>query len=420
MIETDVALIGTGVAPLVAAGALLERGKRVFILNPDRDFFREDSEFPLDPLVPWSEAEGKLSGARLSRSLPEAVLEALRPRFPGAIESVTLGSQGTALPSSTPQKAFHDPRAPHLRSRSWIWMRSSVGPGHIEESKRWERVETLFVEAADAGLNPQELGGLVAMHRFPGYSEKSPASQEGRWDGARAVSIPHLSDIDVDRYRNGLLEFIRERLGSERMVCPAEQIELSDDGIRFHSDAGPGACRIQDGALIFCTPRLLRWIRMHANPRGELRARARFSHEPMGVRLWEDWSLLSREPLDSSHVGFFEDMAVWSDFEGCPEDGARLDPTVLRVLRSGPLSEAPWDHVQSAESFDALARLCHGFLQWDKFSVRGMRARLKLEWPEAPIMPIQHGRLDSALVPASDGFLSQIVANASRAAERFL
>ncbi len=49
--DSDVALFGTGVAPLVAANHLLVQGKSVLLLNPDWDFFLEDSELPLDPML---------------------------------------------------------------------------------------------------------------------------------------------------------------------------------------------------------------------------------------------------------------------------------------------------------------------------------------------------------------------------------
>jgi predicted oxidoreductase len=37
--DSDFALIGTGVAPLVAASSLISQGKSVLVLNPDFFFF---------------------------------------------------------------------------------------------------------------------------------------------------------------------------------------------------------------------------------------------------------------------------------------------------------------------------------------------------------------------------------------------
>ena len=50
-IECEVALLGTGLAPLLAAQALSRQGHSVLLLNPDHDFFRENSELPLEPLL---------------------------------------------------------------------------------------------------------------------------------------------------------------------------------------------------------------------------------------------------------------------------------------------------------------------------------------------------------------------------------
>src|SRR5277367_6361899 len=108
--DSDVALLGTGVAPLVAAQHLISQGKSVLVLNPDRDFFLEDSELPLDPLLP------RPSSTRISESLPDRALSELRPHFPGAVEFWSS--------DSTPS-GFHDASAPHVRSRDRIWIGSS-------------------------------------------------------------------------------------------------------------------------------------------------------------------------------------------------------------------------------------------------------------------------------------------------------
>ena len=78
--DSDVAVLGTGIAPLVAANFLLAQGKSVLLLNPDWDFFLEDSELPMDPLIP-----NIPNPIRLTRSLPSHTLDTLRPNFPGAI-----------------------------------------------------------------------------------------------------------------------------------------------------------------------------------------------------------------------------------------------------------------------------------------------------------------------------------------------
>src|SRR5688572_3799192 len=82
--DSDVALVGTGLAPLVAAAHLLAQGKSVLVLNPDFDFFLEGSELPLDPLLSFGPEP--VSPARLASSRLEHALAELRPEFPGAVE----------------------------------------------------------------------------------------------------------------------------------------------------------------------------------------------------------------------------------------------------------------------------------------------------------------------------------------------
>ena len=229
-VDSDVALLGTGLAPLIAAKRLLEEGKSVLLLNPDFDFFREDSELPLDPLLPGITSD--LTGKRLLQSTPDEALRELRPDFPGPIE---------LWPAADP-KDFHDALAPHLRSRARLWLRAR------KAVDTWSRIEDMYVEASDAGLNPQILEGIVALRRFPGVSARAQADELG------GVLIPKIVDVDVTRYRNGLLEFLRERLDPRRIVCAASQIDLIPEGVRFHTNGVPMTAKLKSDSW-FSGPR---------------------------------------------------------------------------------------------------------------------------------------------------------------------
>src|ERR1700756_1337407 len=110
--DSDVALIGTGLAPLVAASHLISQGKSVLVLNPDFDFFLEDSELPLDPMFPLRPES--LKPDRLVAQDAEHVLAELRPFFPGAVEAWSAGQTGSS--------GYHDQQAPHVRQRSRLWI----------------------------------------------------------------------------------------------------------------------------------------------------------------------------------------------------------------------------------------------------------------------------------------------------------
>src|SRR5690349_18293365 len=96
-LDSEVALLGTGVAPLVAANHLMVQGKSVLLLNPSWDFFLENSELPFDPLL-----KGRPSLERILKSSPEKALDELRPDFPGPIEFWSAHSDKTG---------YHDPSA---------------------------------------------------------------------------------------------------------------------------------------------------------------------------------------------------------------------------------------------------------------------------------------------------------------------
>jgi hypothetical protein len=381
--DSDVALLGTGVAPLIAAQHLLSQGKSVLVLNPDRDFFLEDSELPLDPLLP------RPSASRISESLPDRALSELRPHFPGAVEFWSTDAAPTG---------FHDASAPHVRGRDRIW---------IGSPRNREAIEELYVECSDAGLNPVLLDGIQAVRRFPGYS--APGG-----DGF-GLLVPKLCDVDVPRYRNGLLEFVRERLGEERLVCSAAQVEPMPEGVRFHAGGSPRTARLTGGMLIFWTPRLTRWVLSQAK-HFEVTP-----PEPAGIRLWEQWTLHSRDPIDPKAVGIYEDMTVWCDSEGTPGTSH-----ALAVLRPGRL--VPVDSVNTPqsgmswagdESFGSLTSLCTGFLRWERYSVRAMRPRAVFEWqPGAQPWRLSFSEPASFVVPGCDGPLLQAVNAARKACAR--
>lgn len=389
--DSDVALIGTGLAPLIAASHLLSQGKSVLILNPDFDFFLEDSELPLDSLLPLK--SGKFNH-------PDETLAELRPFFPGPVESWSDSSNQSA---SGGNQNYHDPQAPHVRSRSRLWV------SDLES----EFFDELYVNAEDRGFNPQILDHVRAVGKFPGVSK---SAQKAGPEVYRGLSIAKLADVDVFRYRNGVLEFLRERLGSDAVVNDASQIHLMPRGLRFHWKGLPRTARLKDGVIVFWTPKMSSWILSQAK---------HFDVQPSlprGVRLWEQWSLVSRTPLDPGVVGFFKnDIAVWADVEGSP-DGKDLHQ--LAVLRAGelldlnsagaPIKDMSW---ASKESLLELSSFCHGFLQWDHFSVRSMKARAVFEWGAQPkpwkLMPSEH----AYVISGCDGPLVDVVRNSRIACE---
>ncbi|OFZ81804.1 MAG: hypothetical protein A2583_11055 [Bdellovibrionales bacterium RIFOXYD1_FULL_53_11] len=386
--DSDIVLVGTGVAPLVAAARLRAEERRVLVLNPDLDFFLEDSELPLDPL--WSGGRLDFSTQRLKKNLRKRALSELRPEFPGAIELWEGAAPGAA------RDGFKDALAPHVRTRDRMWIDV---PGFSGVS--WDLVEKMYVEAADAGLNPQIMDGAAALGRFPGYS-----ARPDRFLDARAVVLPKMCDVDVARYRNGLLEFVRESLGQERVLCDVSQMELMPGGVRFHHGKGLRTARATGGVMIFWTPRLTSWVvgqsRNHES---------RLPAMPLGIRLCEEWSLLSRFPLVCDVVGGVGDVICWAEVEGAPEPETRPLHR-LSVLRAGSLvSDAlSADDWASAASFRSLSSVCHDFLQWDKFSIRSLKTRALLEWEDGIHPKAMRLAPGAHVISGCDGPLVDVVA----------
>lgn len=405
--DCEVALIGTGIAPLVAANHLINQGKSVLILNPDLDFFLEDSELPLDPMMPLGAQSFQAASLRLQDS--ETVLQELRPHFPGAVESWVPG--GARVPSGS----FHDPFAPHVRQRSRLWIQPEAGrfvrnrdEQGLGQSHVWDLLEEAYVNASDLGLNPKILDGLQAEKRFPGFSGTNAVP------GHRGILISKFCDVDVSRYRNGILEFLRERLGAERFILAATQIEFMPGGLRFYSRGKPLTARVSEQVLVFWTPKLSSWIVNQAKKTETV------PRSPLGIRLWEEWSFVSRERLDPETIGVFGSSVVWAETEGAPGEEPLHRLSVLRCgqrVGLGNSSAAGWI---SSESFESLSELLGDFLNWNRFTIRSMKHRAIFEWDSSDPETSRPWTLKSEdprvkIVPNCDGPLVKVVRTAREA-----
>ena len=447
--DSDVILIGTGVAPLVAAAKLMAEGRSVLVLNPDSDFFQEDSEFPLDRLQ--SLTSDQVPGLeRFKRSTLDETLGLLRPDFPGPIEKWISDQDGAAVGGSQ----YHDPFAPHVRARQRLWV------ARKDDEIALARMDQMASQATLAGLHPRRLDGILSVARFPGHalssyggSPKTPSSGfvPEDWCG---LLLPRVTDIDVNRYRNGLLGFVRERLGDNRIFSRVSDIDfLPERAIRFHAGGQARTARYHSGLIVFWTPLLSRWIAAQS------RKRLWNIPAPVGIRLWEQWSILSREAVDPTIVGCLGDMIAWADVEGVPnvlkEDGTsergvrtvrreaiRMDEdrgasnavrTRLTVLRPALLSEVGPDGGYrsaslvgartgwiSSDSFQQLERLCREFLGWSRFSVRGLRTRATLEWKGRPPVVRVPDLPGCWIASGVDGPLPKVVETARKCSQRIL
>ncbi len=389
-------LIGTGLAPLIAAQILLRQGKSVLLLNPDYDFFSENSEFGFDPLLPW---KGRDIAHRMTDSDADAVLRELQPEFPGSIETWPGARTG-----------YRDTLTPFLRTRNRLF----IGR---KEDENWSEREEVALHAMERGMKIQSIQGWDALKGFPGISAKEIVDP----DRYRGMIIPKLADVDVVRFRNGVREFVRERLGAEGLVVGASPIEFTAEGVRFRRDGKPVNVRVNEGVLTFWTPKLTSWI---------LGLAAKYEVKPTlpkGIRLWEEWSLLSKDPVDPTSIGMIDDLVVYAEGEGDPIDS---DGKRLGVLKPGPLHSISargdpghaWEsEVVSRNSFERISELCDEFLHWSRFTLRSLKIRQTFEWEgRHPSFILFRERFESRVVTGTEGFVAEVVRTAKSAATRFL
>jgi hypothetical protein len=380
--QVDYLLVGTGVAPLLAAQRLSNRGESVAILNPDADFFLENSELPLD-LFSFESTNADLS-KRFSNNLPEQVYRDLIPEFPGAIE---MWKEEDDLREG---KDFQVESAPWMRFRHRLW----VAP---QRSDGVEKLENLYLRALDLGWKPKWLEGVSLAKRFPGFSSKNLEARG--LENCVGFLGPRFADIDVARYRTGLLEFVRERLGRENILTSAHVLDINQKGVRFQLASGPPvSMEVGRAILYFWTPKLERLIR-HNLEKYQPRALAQFA-EGVKRQLWEEWDILSRDPVNPSVVAHMESMRVWSHGEGAPPPGGWSRIKVMRREQSPSLlGEA---------GFQDLSKVIFQLLGWERFTVRGMAPRTLYRWNKTQPIEYDSDGVRTLVISACDGPLHWI------------
>jgi hypothetical protein len=387
-LKVDYLLVGTGAAPLLAAQRLIQRGDSVVIINPDPDFFLENSELPLD-LFSFETNNPDLN-VRFQNNLPETVYKDLIPEFPGALE-ISREENETGRPE------FQVESAPWIRYRHRLWIAPPRG-------RTQDKMESLYLRALDLGWKPKWLEGMSLAKRFPGFSAKHLEDREvAGWTGFLG---PRFGDVDVGRYRTGLLEFVREKLGREKILTGTHLLDASKKGARVQGPAGPPSFIEVDRAILqFWTPKMERPFRQ-----------ALEKHAPRSVpifdqsvkrQLWEEWDLLSRDPVNAHVVAHFESMRMWSFGEGPPPLGGY---SRIKILRRDNTNSLLGD-----QAFQDIFKLVFGFMGWDRFTVRSMSPRVFYRWNSTTPIEYDAEGLRTLIIQGCDGPLHWIARQVRKA-----
>jgi hypothetical protein len=390
-LKVDYLLIGTGIAPLLAAQKLTNRGDSVMILNPDPDFFLENSELSLD-LLSFESTTTDLA-RRFSNNFPEQVYRDLIPEFPGAVEIAREED------SRRTGEHYQVEGAPWIRSRHRLWVAPERGVAR-------DRLEVLYLRALDLGLKPQWLEGLALAKRFPGFSTRNLEARN--LDGWVGFLGPRLGDIDVSRYRTGLLEFVRERLGRDNVLTGVHLLNADQKGVRFQRAQGlPLGVEVARSVLFFWTPKLERLLRGNLErhcPRG-----LKTFHETATLQNWEEWDLISRDPVNPFVVAHLERLRIWAHGEGLPPREGWHGIKVMMREKS--------DTWMDEESFRELSRLVFQFMGWERFTVRRMTPRTFYRWNQMTPIEYDSGGMRTLIIPSCDGPLHWIAGQVRKTIE---
>jgi hypothetical protein len=379
----DYLLVGTGVAPLLAAQRLSNRGDRVMVLNPDKDFFLENSELPLD-LLSFETTSADLA-QRFANNLPEQMYRNLIPEFPGAIE---IWKEEDEALSNRP---YQVESAPWVRARHRLWLAQ-------EKSYTVERVENLYLRLLDLGLKPRWFEGASLIKQLPGFTTKNLDARNMK--NCVGFIGPRFGDVDVSRYRTGLLEYVREKLGRDHILTSAHLLDIDQKGVRFQLPSGPpSTVDVQRSILYFWTPKMERMLRAHLE-KYDPRSLGDFDSS-VKKQVWEEWELLSRDPVNPHVVAHLDGVRVWAHGDGVPPPGGWNLIKLIRRDQTGTLL--------GEQSFNDVSTLIFQFLGWDRFTIRNMSPRSVYRWNKFSPIEYDSDGVKSMIIQSCDGPLHWIV-----------
>lgn len=383
-LSSDVVLVGTGVAPLVTARNLIEQGRTVTLLNPDHDFFLENSEFSIDPLLLKSDED--LKEIDLTFSLEDEAFKILSPEYPGAIEKLYF--------QSNEKKPSID--RPVLKRRQRLWLKSTDRP----------LLESLYLSMDKFDVHTQLLEDMLAVAKFPGFSD--PGRKDETYNHYLGVLAQFVCDIDASRFRRGLLEFLREQKNRIEILCGVDQLAFEKDGLRFVQKGESIRVKKKTPVVFYWTPRLSRWVEtLHEY------ASIPKTYYPSAKRAWGEWTIVSRDKIPLDVVGSLDEFLVYSEHE-----------QLVRVLARGKKFPWTWGKVDesentvgSAESIEAVSELFLKFLKWNRVGVRQYQPRYTFEWskPGFNMGVTDKGRF--CVVGGVEGFLVRVVEHSKKVAE---
>jgi hypothetical protein len=380
--SVDYLLVGTGVAPLLAAQRLSGRGDQVMVLNPDSDFFLENSELPLDLLS--FETTNQDLGKRFANNTPDQVYRDLISEFPGAIEIWKEEDEKVA------SRPFQVESAPWVRSRDRMWLA-------LEKSYTVERVENLYLRLLELGLKPRWFEGASLIRQLPGFTSRNLESRKLK--NCVGFIGPRFGDVDVNRYRTGLLEFIREKLGRDHILTNAHLLDVDQKGVGFQLASGPPrTVEVKRAVLYFWTPKLERLLRGTLE-KNDPRMLGEFDAS-VHKQTWEEWEILSRDPVNPHVVAHLDGLRIWSHGEGVPPPGGWNLVKIMRRDQSGILL--------GEQSFKEVSDLVFQYLGWDRFTMRKMTPRSVYRWNRFTPIEFESDGLRSMIIQSCDGPLHWI------------
>ncbi|MBC7396599.1 MAG: hypothetical protein H7333_04075, partial [Bdellovibrionales bacterium] len=126
-------------------------------------------------------------------------------------------------------------------------------------------------------------------------------------------------------------------------------------------------------------------------------------------QLWEEWDLLSRDPVNPYVIAHLEGIRIWSFGEGPPPPGGWSRIKLMRKVRTASLL--------GEQSFRDLTKVVFNFMGWDRLTVRSMSPRVFYRWNRDTPIEFEAGGMRTLFIPGCDGPLNWIARQVRKAIE---
>lgn len=378
--EYDCVVIGTGLAPLASAKKLIENGKSVLVLNPDQEFFNENTELPFNPIL--LNLDDVNLEEKIINQKSEQLFNLLNPEYPGSVD---------IWPES--KLGFYDRQVPRIFSRERVWVTQKNENNQKLLSKNFKLIDGIKVAYLIPGASPQKLKNS---------------------DSLFGVYTQNYADVEVDKYQIGFLRYINEKLSKKDIHYGVWSIDFTKNGLHFHTKDGRFSVLVKGSVHIFWTPRLMSLLSSF------LKKHSKEFIDPLGRRPYVQWTLKSKEKINPKYSAVIKNAFLLAKITDDSDENA-LSLFIKESYLETDYRKAKETLFCGEGTFKKTAQLLEEFLGWQKFTLSNLKVFYCTEWTDKKNqIQIKNHNYKINISKFSDGFIGDVLKTGIQAAESVL